>query len=82
MPSQYASLLPRREHCTNLVVPVCVSASHIAFGSVRTEPTLMALGHAAGLAAGLSAIGGRPLHDIDLETLQAKLEKDGQVLVP
>jgi hypothetical protein len=45
------SLRPRREECENLLVPVCLSASHVAFGSVRMEPTLMMLGEAAGAAA-------------------------------
>ena len=47
-PIPYRSLTPRREDATNLLVPVCLSASHVAFGSVRMEPTLMLLGHAAG----------------------------------
>ena len=74
----YASLLPRREHCTNLVVPVCVSASHIAFGSVCTEPALMALGHVAGLAAGLSAIGGRPSTMTSTSKLPGKAPSEGR----
>src|SRR5207253_3938585 len=47
-PITYRSLTPRREYAENLLVAVCVSASHVAFGSVRMEPTLMLLGHAAG----------------------------------
>jgi hypothetical protein len=62
-PIPYRSLIPRREHCENLLVPVCLSASHVAFGSVRMEPTLMMLGHAAGAAAAAAARRGAPVQD-------------------
>lgn len=73
-PVPYRALLPRREDCENLLVPVCLSASHIAFGSLRTEPTLMALGQAAGTAAALAAIHGVPVQSADIERLQRHLE--------
>jgi hypothetical protein len=47
--------MPRRQDCENLYVPVCLSASHVAFGSLRMEPTLMMLGEAAGAAAAEAA---------------------------
>ena len=50
----YGSLVPRREQCENLLVPVCVSASHIAFGSIRMEPVFMILGQSAATAAVLA----------------------------
>lgn len=50
----YRSIVPRREHVTNLLSPVPLSASHVGFASVRLEPTWMALGQAAGLAAHLA----------------------------
>jgi hypothetical protein len=69
----YRSLTPRREHAKNLLVPVCLSASHVAFGSVRMEPTLMALGQAAGVAAAQAAARGVAVQDVDVATLQEAL---------
>jgi hypothetical protein len=66
-PIPYRSLTPKREHATNLLVPVCLSASHVAFGSVRMEPTLMMLGEAAGRAAAQAARRGIAVQDVDLE---------------
>jgi hypothetical protein len=66
-PIPYRCLTPRREHAENLLVPVCLSASHVAFGSVRMEPTLMMLGAAAGTAAAQAARRGVPVQDVSLE---------------
>jgi hypothetical protein len=74
-PIPYRSLVPRREHATNLLVPVCLSASHVAFGSVRTEPTLMTLGEVAGRAAAQAARRGIAVQDVDVEDARR-----GQVL--
>jgi FAD-dependent oxidoreductase family protein len=76
----YRSLVPAREHATNLLVPVCLSASHVAFGSARMEPTLMLLGHAAGHAAAQAARRGIPVQDVDVPALQEALRQEGQVL--
>jgi hypothetical protein len=76
----YRSLTPRRHDAQNLLVPVCVSASHVAFGSVRMEPTLMLLGHAAGLAAAHAARREVAVQDVDVAELQASLRDQGQVL--
>jgi hypothetical protein len=76
----YRSLTPRREDCTNLLVPVCLSASHVAFGSVRMEPTLMLLGQAAGTAAALAARRACAVQDVDIVELQRRLQDAGQVL--
>jgi hypothetical protein len=65
-PIPYRSLVPRREDCANLIVPVCLSASHVAFGSVRMEPTLMMLGEAAGAAAAQAARRGCAVQDVDV----------------
>jgi hypothetical protein len=79
-PIPYRSLTPRREDATNLLVPVCLSASHVAFGSVRMEPTLMLLGDAAGRAAAQAARRGVAVQDVDVDALQDELRKEGQVL--
>jgi hypothetical protein len=76
----YRSLLPRYEQCSNLIVPVCISASHVAHASVRMEPQYMIMGHAAGVAAAMAAEGLRPVHRIDISLLQQKLASQGQVL--
>jgi hypothetical protein len=79
-PIPYRALTPRREDSERLLVPLCLSASHVAFASVRTEPTLMLLGHAAGAAAAQAARRGVAVQDVDIEELQAALRDRGQVL--
>jgi hypothetical protein len=76
----YRSLTPHREAAANLLVPVCLSASHVAFGSVRMEPTLMLLGHASGIAAAQAARRGVAVQDVDVGALQEALRGEGQVL--
>jgi len=76
----YDSLVPRREQCSNLLVPVCVSSSHIAFGSIRMEPVFMILAQSAATAAAMAIEGEVPVQDIKSDALQARLRKDGQIL--
>ena len=60
----YESIVPTRGECDNLIVPVCVSASHIAFTSLRMEPVWMILGESAGVAAAIAVDGGIPVQDV------------------
>ena len=76
----YGSLVPKKSQCENLLVPVCVSSSHIAFGSIRMEPVFMILGQSATTAACLALDEGIAVQDLDYATLRAKLIDDGQVL--
>ncbi len=79
-PIPYRSLTPRREDAENLLVPLCLSASHVAFASVRMEPTLMLLGQAAGTAAAQAARRGVAVQDVDVAQLQDDLRDAGAVL--
>jgi hypothetical protein len=79
-PISYRALLPKRTECTNLIVPVCLSASHVAYGSVRMEPVFMMLGQAAATAAMLAQQRDLTLHTLPYATLRARLLADGQVL--
>ena len=76
----YGSLIPKREEIQNLLVPVALSASHIAFGSIRMEPVFMILGHSAAAAAVLSIKEDQALQDVDYSLLREELLKDGQIL--
>ena len=76
----YGALVPKRGECANLLVPVCISASHIAFGSIRMEPVFFALGQAAGTAAVLAVDAGCAVQDVDYAKLRARLVSDGQVV--
>lgn len=74
------SIMPVREECTNLLVPTALSASHIAFGSIRMEPVFMILGQSAATLAALAVSEGKGIHEIPYEQLRVKLLEDGQVL--
>ncbi|MDO1450447.1 FAD-dependent oxidoreductase [Rhodocytophaga aerolata] len=76
----YGALIPKKAECQNLLVPVCVSSSHIAFGSIRMEPVFMILGQSATTAAVLAIDKGIAVQDVAYEELKAQLEKDKQVL--
>jgi len=76
----YGSLVPKRDECENLLVPVCVSSSHIAYGSIRMEPVFMILSQSAATAAVLALDQDVPVQDVAYSTLAARLEADGQVL--
>jgi hypothetical protein len=75
-PVSYRSIIPKKEECTNLLVPVCLSASHIAFGSIRMEPVFMVLGQSAGLAAAMAIDGNANVHDVDVVAMQKSLSEN------
>jgi hypothetical protein len=76
----YRCLVPREADCSNLIVPVCISASHVAFSSVRMEVQYQMLGQAAGMAAAQAAATGRSVQNIDVSILQKRLTDAGQIL--
>jgi hypothetical protein len=79
-PIDYGAVVPKREECGNLIVPVCLSATHIAFGSIRMEPVFFALGQVAGTAASLAVDGGCSVQDVPYGRLASRLIADGQVV--
>lgn len=76
----YQSIRPRNSECNNLLVPVCLSSSHIAYGSIRMEPVFMILGQSAGVAAALAHQQEKDVQKIDYKDLKQALLKVGQVL--
>ncbi|MCA9064122.1 MAG: FAD-dependent oxidoreductase, partial [Planctomycetaceae bacterium] len=76
----YRSIIPRSGEIGNLLVPICLSSSHIAYGSIRMEPVFMILGQSAATAAVLSQTTDQTLHELPFEQLRARLLRDGQVL--
>lgn len=79
-PISYRSIVPTASECENLLVPVTLSASHVAHGSIRMEPVFMILGHSAAAAASLAIDGGTSVQSVDIDALQAQLLADGQIL--
>ncbi|MEZ6041663.1 MAG: FAD-dependent oxidoreductase [Planctomycetaceae bacterium] len=76
----YGALIPRQEQAENLLVSVCVSSSHIAFGSIRMEPVFMILGQSAATAAVMAIENRVPVQNVAYDELREKLLMDGQVL--
>jgi len=76
----YDALTPKAEECRNLLVPVCVSSSHIAFGSIRMEPVFMILGQSAATAGVMALEKSIAVQEIDYEDLKSELENNGQIL--
>ena len=79
-PISYKSIIPKIDECNNLLVPVCVSATHIAYGSIRMEPVFMVLGQSAATAACIAIDKSVEVQKIDYESLKSRLLTDKQVL--
>lgn len=79
-PISYRSITPRADECQNLLVPVCLSATHAAYGSIRMEPTFMILGQSAALAASLAIDGNCAVQDVPYFQLQQAMERESQIL--
>lgn len=79
-PISYRSIIPRRSECSNLLVPVCLSASHIAFGSLRMEPVFMILGQSAALAAINAVDNGINVQDVKYHELLEVLLENKQII--
>jgi hypothetical protein len=78
----YRSLVPKAAEGGNLLATVCMSASHVAYGTIRMEPVYMILGHASGVAAALAIDAKTIVQKIDVEKLRAKLKAQKAVLSP
>ncbi len=76
----YGAIIPKEQECANLLVPVCVSSSHIAYGSIRMEPVFMILGQSAAVAAVLAAERKLPVQQLPYGLLAEYLIKAGQIL--
>lgn len=79
-PIAYGSIVPKRGECANLLVPVCLSATHMAYGSIRMEPVFMVLGQSAATAAAQAIDANVAVQDVDYAKLRERLLADEQVL--
>ena len=79
-PISYRSIIPKEKQCSNLLVPICLSASHIAFGSIRMEPVFMVIGQSVATAACLAIDEGVSVQQLDYQKLRERLLNDRQVL--
>lgn len=76
----YRSIIPNITECENLLVPVCLSGSHLSIASIRMEPTYMILGESAGIAAALAIESNRAVQKVDVEELQNRLINSQQII--
>lgn len=75
-PISYRAVIPRRNEVSNLLVPVCLSASHIAYGSIRMEPVFMVLAQSSAVAACLAINHKRAVQEVDVQEIQSILRND------
>lgn len=75
-PISYKALVPKKSECTNLFVPVCLSATHIAYGSIRMEPVFMVLAQSSAVAATMAIDRKTAVQDVNVKLLQQKLKAD------
>ncbi len=76
----YGAIIPQKKECENLLVPLCLSASHVAYSSIRMEATYMLIGESAGIAASLALKTKKAVQDINRNELTTKLKEYGQIL--
>ena len=79
-PVSYRSIRPKAEECTNLLVPICISSSHAAYGSIRMEPVYMVLGQSAGIAAVMAVNEKTTVQKLSYEKMKPLLEQYGQII--
>ena len=79
-PISYRSIVPKKEECSNLLVPICVSATHIAFGSILMEPVFMVLGQSAATAASIAIDDRVAVQEVEYQKLRKRLLEDKQIL--
>jgi hypothetical protein len=79
-PISYRSIVPKKEEASNLLVPVCLSATHIAFGSIRMEPVFMVLGQSAAIIASLAIEENKAVQDLTYDKIRSRLMEKKQVL--
>ncbi|MFT5886995.1 MAG: hypothetical protein ACI9IP_003468 [Arcticibacterium sp.] len=79
-PISYRSIVPKKEECSNLLVPICLSATHIAFGSIRMEPVFMVLGQSSAAIASLAIEADKAVQGIDYDVIRKTLVEQTQIL--
>jgi hypothetical protein len=80
-PISYRAIVPKAKECTNLLVPVCVSSTHIAYGSIRMEPVFMVLGQTAAIAASIAIEDKLKVQDVPYNKLKELLIQNNQRLI-
>jgi hypothetical protein len=79
-PISYKSIIPKKSEATNLFIPVCLSSSHIAYGSIRMEPVFMVLGQSAAIAASIAIDKNVQIQEVAYPELRAALINNHQIL--